>query len=163
MSSKSSPTDPRSSEPSSPTTMSLWTKRQVCVCVSLVTNPGVVVCSYRGGERLFESSHGRMNSLSTLQCLPGPVNYLFHRIIYLSSTSLGSLLHSSTAEECDLNKHDKSQYPLWCSPYISDAVLAWKWAAGEPFYDSDVSLMETQSVSFGFFSYLILATSQNFF
>lgn len=38
MSSKSSPTDRQSSEPSSPTMTHSWAKRQVCICVSRVSS-----------------------------------------------------------------------------------------------------------------------------
>lgn len=139
MSSKSSPTDPRSSEPSSPTTMSLWAKRQVCVFVFHLWPTLASLCVHTEVVKdcLSHLTAG-LNTLSNIQfltgctqCLPGPVNYLFHWIIYLSSTSLGSLLHSSTAEECGLNKHNKSQYTFWCSPLYLGCCFGMKMTVHE--------------------------------
>lgn len=99
------------------------------------------------------------------QSLPGPVNYLFHLITYLSSTSLGSLLRSSATEECGLNNHDKSRYLFWCSPLYLGCCFGMKVheLPVNLFYHSDVSLMETQSVSFSVFHMWLWQLSRIFF
>lgn len=118
MSSKSSPTDRQSSEPSSPTMMNLWAKRQVCICLPpeiMSLSVHVEVCKGFFMGKLVAINILFLKSFNWIK----PIIYM-----HQSSTKLSFLrhtLHNNTGT-CCFNSL-VSQHLVWCSPSYQDDVL----------------------------------------